>query len=334
MAYCTLTFMTSTSEPAVAATAYNQAREDAVSFPLADRALLIVSGPLRQKFLQGLLSNDVASRTSGHGCRAALMDAKGHLLAFLRVLVADDEVVLEVPAARRDEVERLLNHYRVAAPVRFAKSSEVVIGLGGPRVIERLRALDASTTDLAPESHLRVMLGGPSVRLVRAGDLPVAGYVLHVPEPLARETQDLLTSAGFGVLETPTLDALRIEEGRAWYGTDVTAQNLLHDTGLVSEYHSPTKGCYIGQENVARLEARGAHTNQRLRGFKLSEARPAGTVLRADGKEVGAFTTAAVSPRQGPIAMGYVHRSQMEPGTMLEADGARAEVAVLPMAPA
>jgi folate-binding protein YgfZ len=310
----------------------NTAEDDASFLPLESRALLVATGPQRQKFLHGLLSNDLQSRTPGQGTRAALMDARGHLLTFLRALVTEGEIVLELPRDRRDEIHRLLDHYRVAAPVRFAPSTDVVIGLVGPQVVARLRGHGADVADLAPESHAKIVLGGASVRLVRAGDVPRSGHVLHVPAESAAVAAKELEAAGFLRLSPEALDALRIEEGRAWYGPDVSTRNLLHETGLVGEYHSPSKGCYVGQEVIARLEARGANVNQKLRGLKLATARPPGTVLRSEGKDAGVLTTTAESVRLGPIAMGYVQRAHAEPGTVLDADGARAEVTALPMA--
>jgi tRNA-modifying protein YgfZ len=312
-----------------AAREYERARTGAALVDLPERALLVASGPQRLKFLHGLLSNDLVSRAAGQGCRAALMDAKGHLLTFLRAVVTDSQVLLEVPAARRDEIHRRLDHYRVAAPVRFAPSSDAVFGLLGPRVAETLGA----PPDLAAESHTEIAIGGTVARLVRAGDLPATGYVLYVPAESRDTVRAALLAQGVTALGREALDALRIEEGRAWYGPDVSAENLLHETGLVAEYHSPSKGCYVGQEVIARLEARGANVNRRLRGLRLSEPRPAGTALRAEGKEAGVLTSTGVSPRRGPIAMGYVHRSHLDLGTVLDADGARAEVVALPMTP-
>jgi len=111
----------------------------------------------------------------------------------------------------------------------------------------------------------------------------------------------------------------------------VTEANLLHEAGLVRLYHSPTKGCYVGQENVARLEARGGHVNKALRGLRLGAPAAAGDAITAEGAEVGRVTTAAVSPRLGPIAMGYVHRSRLEPGTAVEVGGVTASVTSLPL---
>ena len=127
------------------------------------------------------------------------------------------------------------------------------------------------------------------------------------------------------------LDVLRVEDGRPWYGPDITPENLLFETGLVAEYHVP-KGCYVGQEVVARLEARGGHVSRLLRGLRLGAPASPGAVVRVEGTDVGRVTTAAVSPRLGPIAMAYIHRRAFEPGTPVEVDGAPAVVNALPFA--
>jgi folate-binding protein YgfZ len=122
------------------------------------------------------------------------------------------------------------------------------------------------------------------------------------------------------------MDALRVEAFCPWYGTDVTEDNLLHETGLLEVLHSPSKGCYVGQEVIARLEGRGGNVNKALRRLKLSAPATAGALVSAAGKELGWLTTSAVSPRLGPIALGYVHRSHLEPGSEVEVDGRLATV--------
>jgi folate-binding protein YgfZ len=167
--------------------------------------------------------------------------------------------------------------------------------------------------------------------VARAGDLPRGGLVLHLAPDAGGDVRNALVAAGAQPLGRPALDALRIEAGRAWYGTDVTEENLLHETGLLREYHSPSKGCYVGQEVIARLEARGGNVNKMLRGLRLSAPAQAGAALTSAGQEVGRVTTAAVSPRLGPIAMAYVRRSHFAPGTVVELDGQPATVAALPL---
>jgi folate-binding protein YgfZ len=296
--------------------------------------VLAVSGPLRQKFLHNLLSNEVQGLRAGEGRLAALMDARGHLQAFLRVLAGADTVWLEAPAEGLPALEQTLVHYRVAAPVRFKKEDTAVFALLGPHGRDALARVGAEVPDLAAESHAAVRVGAADVRVVAASDVPSPALVLHVPAAAAAAVSEALTAAGAAAIGRNAFDVLRIEQGRPWYGVDVAEDNLLHETGLVRQYHSSTKGCYVGQEVIARLEARGGHVNKLLRGLRLGAPVAAGAAVRADDREVGRVTTAGVSPRLGPIALAYVHRSRFEPGTPVEVNGVPATVVAPPFEPA
>jgi len=311
-------------------TGYAAAREGSALVDLPDRGVLAVTGALRQKFLHGLLSNDVASLLPGQGRRAALMDAKGHLLAFMRALVGQTEVWLEVSGDRVALVEEKLAFYRVAAPVRFQRRPVEVLALVGPRARAVLAQTGCPVPDLQPDDHVAGAVAGQPVLVTRAGDMPAEGFVLHAESAAAAAAAAALEAAGAVPIGRATLDVLRIEDGRPWYGPDVTEDNILHETGLVADYHSPTKGCYVGQEVIARLDARGGNVNKMMRGLRLSATAEAGSKVTSEGKEVGRITTAGSSPRLGPVAMGYVHRSRFEPGTHVEVDGAPAAVVRLP----
>jgi len=311
---------------------YAAAREGAALVDLRDRGVLAVTGALRQKFLHGLLSNDVSGLLPGQGRRAALMEAKGHLLALVRVLVGQTEVWVEVSGDRRALVEEKLAFYRVATPVRFEARPVEVVGLLGPRAREVLAETGCAIPELDPEAHAAGAVAGHAVLIARAGDMPADGYVLHAESAAAAAAAAALQSAGAVPIGRETLDVLRVEDGRPWYGPDVTEDNLLHETGLVREYHSPAKGCYVGQEVIARLEARGGKVSRALRGLRLSAPAGAGSAVTSEGREVGRVTTAGRSPRLGPIAMAYVHRSRFDPGTRVEVNGAAATVFSLPFA--
>jgi folate-binding protein YgfZ len=183
--------------------------------------------------------------------------------------------------------------------------------------------------EVPPDGNVAATIG-VDVLLSRASDLPASAFVLHVPAESTDAVRDALLAAGASALDRETFDVLRIEDGRPLFGPDVTEENLLHETGLVGEYHA-NKGCYIGQEVVARLAARGGHVNKHLRGLRLTAPAVAGAVVTADGKNVGRVTTAAVSPRLGPIALAWIHRSQADPGTAVEVEGVPASVASLPL---
>jgi folate-binding protein YgfZ len=309
---------------------YDAARENAGSCRLEERGILAVSGPDRQKFLHGILSNDVAGRQPGSGCLAALMDVKGHIVALMRVLVANDVVLLEMPAERLERVQSILTHYRVAAPVRFVPRPGVVLGVVGPRAGSILAALGADLPAEPPESHTRTRIRDAEVLVARASDLPAKGFIIHAAPDLADGVLDALVAAGADLLDQPTLDVLRVEEGIPWYGSDVSEDNLLHETGLVALFHSTTKGCYLGQEVVARLEGRGGNVSRRLRGLRLEAPAAPGADVSAGGVGVGRVTTAGVSPRLGPVAMAYVHRAQANAGSSVLVGDSPAIVVELP----
>ena len=305
---------------------YAAAREAVALVDLPLRAVLEASGPPRLKFLQGMLSNDVAAQAPGQGCAAALLNAKGAVQALLRVLVETDVIVLETDLDRVFPVQQALEYHRVAAPVRFAARDTSVLAVLGPGALAVARGCGVEEAPAGPEAHAAASFGGQTVRLVRAGDLPGGGLVLHAAPGSAAAVWEALRAAGARPMGHDALDALRVEALRPWWGSDVTDENLLHETGLVAECHSPTKGCYVGQEVVARLEARGGHVNKALRGLRLSAPSAAGAAVSVEGREIGRVTTAALSPRLGPIALAYVHRAHFAPGTAVDIDGAPATV--------
>lgn len=309
---------------------YAAAREGAALADLSDRGVLEVSGPLRQKFLHNILSNDILNRQPGEGSLAAIMSAKGHLIALMRALVTEQAVLLEMNADRLKAVEEALLFYKVGAPVRFGAKPVTILGVVGPEARKALTGAGFDLPDLAPESHVTGAIGGRGVRAARAGDLPGLGFVIHAAAEDGPSVWEALAASGVRPIGRKALDALRVEAGRPWYGPDVTEDTLLHETGLLGEYHSFTKGCYVGQEIVARLEGRGGHVNKMIRGLKLGAPAQAGTPVLAEAKEVGWVTTAAGSPRLGPIALAYVHRSHFAPGTTVEVAGAPATVVAVP----
>ena len=309
---------------------YRAAREGAACLDLADRGVLAVAGPQRQSFLHNILSNEVKSLKPGEGRLAALMDVKGHLQVLCRVLVAEDSVLLEAPSARVPGLKAALVHYKVGTPVRFEERETHVVGLLGPEALPRLAALGVEAPPEAAESHVVSSTPRGEVRAVRATDLPGSGFVLHAAAEAAAALLDALVASGAPLLGHQALDALRVEAGRPWFGIDVDAENLLHETGLLAQYHSSSKGCYVGQEVVARLEGRGGNVNRKLRGLRLGAPATPGAPVVAEGRPVGHVTTAALSPRLGPIAMAYVHRSHSDPGTAVEVAGSPATVVELP----
>jgi folate-binding protein YgfZ len=292
---------------------------------LSTRGVLEAAGPVRVKFLQGMLTNDLAARSPGQGCRAALLSARGAVQALVRVLVDKDVVLLETDFDRVLPLQQGLEFYRVAAPVRFSPRAVAVLAVAGREAEAVLRRAGVEPPAEA-ESHVAGSLGGQPLRVARAGDLPEGGFVLHAPPAGARAAWDAVVAAGARPAGFDALDVLRVESVRPWWGDDVTEDNLLHETGLVPEIVSFHKGCYVGQEIVARLDARGGHVNKALRGLRLRQPVAPGAPVTVGGKSVGRVTTAGASPRLGPIALAYLHRDHFAPGTLVDADGRPATV--------
>lgn len=296
---------------------YDAARRGKAFLPLPERGVLEAKGPDRVKFLQAMLSNDVSGLGVGQARLSALLTVKGHVQALLRVVATPQALLLEMSRDLLGAVEATLNHYRVAAPVRFQALPLRVIGVLGPEADTTL-ALDPG-------------LAGRAMTKAAAQDLPAGGRVLYVSPEDEPVVEAALVASGASLLDRAALDALRVEEGRAWFGVDVTEESLLHETGMLLEFASMTKGCYLGQEVVARLEGRGANVSKALRGLRLASPVAAGTAVAADGAEVGRVTTAAVSPEFGPIALALLRRSHLEPEMAVDVGGIAGTVALLPL---
>ena len=304
---------------------YAALRHGAGLLDLPTRGVLEVAGPVRLKFLQGMLTNDVGGCAPAQGCRAALLSARGAVRALVRALVDKDVVLLETDFDRVAALQQGLEFYRVAAPVRFAPRPLAVLALAGREAEAVLRRAGVEPP-AEPESHAPASLGGQPVRVARAGDLPGAGFVLHATPEGACGVWDALARSGARPVGLDALDVRRVEALRPWWGDDVAEDNLLHETGLVPEIVSFHKGCYVGQEIVARLDARGGHVNKALRGLRPEAPLAPGAAVTVGGKSVGRVTTAGASPLLGPIALAYVHRDHFGAGTVVEAEGRPATV--------
>lgn len=308
-------------------------REDAGWCRLDRLALIRVAGPNRVKFLHNLLSNDIAGLAAGQSRRAALMNLKGQQVAWMRVSAEADALVCELPLAVRDVVVETFLHYKVGAPVRFEKLEAAVIGVLGARAAEKLDACGFTALPVDPDTFKTCPFREGSVRIHRTPELPAGGFSIHVEPSLLENVTEALRSRIGGALSIETLDTLRVEEGLPWHGIDVTEENLLHETGQLGLYHSPSKGCYLGQEVIARLEGRGGNVNKKFLGLRCASAVTAGAEILAEGKVIGRVTSVGISPGFGPIAMGYIHRSHAEPGTTVTVAGTSCVVSSLPFKP-
>ncbi len=305
-------------------------REGAAWTRLSRLGLIRVAGPQRVKFLHNLLSNDISGLTPGQSRLAALMNLKGQQVAWMRVMAESEALICQLPLEVRDTVVDTFLHYKVGAPVRFEKVDTAIFGLFGKRAPEALITLGLASIPTGIETFTTDSLSAHPVRVSRERDLPARGFTLHAGPAAVLALEEKLRATLGEPMAPSTLETLRVEEGIPWHGIDVKEENLLHETGQLKLYHSPSKGCYLGQEVVARLEGRGGNVNKHLVGLKCSRPVAKDADITADGKVVGRVTSAGVSPEFGAIAMGYVHRGHAEAGVTVHIDGASAEVTILP----
>lgn len=303
---------------------YRQLREECGLLERDDRALLRVSGPNAAEYLQGQLTNDVEALEPGEGQHSTLLDRKGRIQADLRVLrPLPEEVLLETEPESRAAAFRHLGMYSVGREVEIADVSDehTVLSLIGPRAVEI-----AGTAALPEDFCEPARVGG--VDCLAAGGRE--GVDLIAPRAEAARVLEALREAGAVPISAAAAEILRVEAGVPRFGAEIGPETMPAEAGIVERAVSFTKGCYIGQETVARLHYKG-RPNRHLRGLRLSAPAAPGASVRLGEKEVGRLGGAVVSPTLGPVGLAILRR-EAEPGAEVAVgeDGVTAEVIDLP----
>ncbi len=288
-------------------------------------ARLELSGEDRHRFLNGLVTCDVRELAEGEGVYGFFTGPKGHLLAEVVVRARADRLWLELPPGKDAEISEHLGKYLVSDRVEVVSlEATLPLTLLGPEAPDRLQDLTgAQELPGPPWRHAELELLGCEVLVSADGRWGVAAYTLWVPAAEASALVDqLLASGGTVPVGYQAADLLRLEEGIAWYGRDFGPANLPQETGIEGAIDYE-KGCYLGQEVVARLHFRG-QVSRMLRplGFESDEPPPPGTPLIYEGREAGRVTSAVRSPAKGRVVgIGLLQRRAMEPGTRLQVEG-------------
>jgi len=294
---------------------------------------LEVLGADRQRFLNAYLTCDVKGLAPGGGAYGFFTDKQGRIQADAVVLALEDRLRLELPQGRAPVVAEQLRKYVIADRVEVMPAKELLpLTLAGPGAEELLAAAGAPALPEAVWSHARATVFGTEVTLVRQGRLGVPAFTLWTSSSLAPELAAAFAARGAVTASFDALEAVRVEAGIPRFGADFGPDNFPQETGI-DEAVSYTKGCYLGQEVVARIHYRGGVQRQ-LVGLDFGgDAPPArGAALRHDGRAAGAVGSALVSPALGrPIGLAIVHKRAAEPGTALEVEaGGSAAVRALP----
>ena len=284
----------------------------------SERSKLALTGAQAKELLSGQVTNDIEALSPGGGCYAALLTNKGKMVADLRVLDTADELWLDTERVGLQALFDTLRRGAVGWDAQLHKRTleQALLSLVGPH------AAQAAGAELGPEhANRHAQLGGADVLLV-ATDVGIDVVCAAGDAGRVRGALD--------VAEVPEAasEVLRVESGRPRYGLDLDDATIPQEAGLNERAVSFTKGCYVGQETVARLHYRGK-PNRHLRGLRLSAPVPSGTPLLLGEREVGRVGSSVVSPRFGPIALAIVRR-EAAVGDELVAGSAVAVVSELP----
>lgn len=287
-------------------------------------------GADRHRFLNAYVTCDVKALSPGQGAYGFFTNPQGRILSDMVVLAHEDRLWLEVAPGRERMLADHLKKYILADRVEVRTLDDMVpLTLIGPRAGEALASAERPSGDW---QHARVMVRGTEVTLVRSGRLGAEAYTLWVSASIASHLAgDLLENPEVKPAGLEAWDILRTEAGIPRFGMDFGEENFPQETGA-EEAVSYTKGCYLGQEVVARIHYRGG-VQKILRGLVFdSGAIPAhGTPLLFEGREAGLVGTALGSLGLGhPIGLAILHRRAAEPGTQLDFEGGRAEVREVP----
>jgi aminomethyltransferase len=316
---------------------YRAAREGVALFDRSSLGKVTVTGRDRLAFLQGMLTSDIKALQPGQGVPAAFLDAHGKVKALLVVYAAADRVLIELPADMTEKTLETLDHFLISEKAYFEAADDAfaILSLQGPSARALLEGLSGGAIDLAPYAHAEVAVAGVPVRVINRAEGPAPGFHCWVATGQAEAVRGAFVGAGAVPAGPEVLDVLRVEAGQPWYPRDVDDSVILPETRLESLV-SYTKGCYIGQETVARVKYRG-HVNRALTGLVIDGDRvpEAGARVTAEGKDIGRVSSAVRSIALArPIALGYVRREHFEPGsavTVADAAGEQpARVVALP----
>jgi folate-binding protein YgfZ len=302
---------------------YGAIREGAAIGAISPRLQIAVAGNDRASFLQGLLTNDIQALPPGSGCYAAWLTPQGRMLTDMHVLQSDGMILLDVPVSTAAATVERLEQFLFSEDVRIGSLADALTGVWvhGPRAAATLEAtLEGARAlgDWAAYQHTQLDFEGGAVSVVRIDQLGVPGYCVYLERPREPQLLSALQAAGARAVNQDAIEAARIEAGYPVFGVDMTETTIPLEAGIESRAISLTKGCYVGQEIIIRVLHRGGgRVAKKLVGLKIDGLVGRAVPLRlfSGDREIGEITSVAQSPRSGTVALGYVHRDFVAPGT-------------------
>ncbi len=321
-------------ETTASPTEYRALLESAALLEESDRCVIRIEGDRAEEMLHGLLTNRVKGMQAQGAVYAFMLTPKGRLVAALRLLRLNGGYWLDLPALCQEAVLAHLRKYLPPIFATFEPTDVRRIGVVGPLAASALDAWagERISLELAALEARPLERGDGAKILIRREDVEGAGYDVYVAgdavQSVLAALEEAIATVGGGVIGRETWAVFRVEHGIPVWGTDFDQDNLAQELGQDERAISFDKGCYTGQEVVARIHFRG-HVNRILRGFRLPRPAEARQPLYEGERERGVITSPAVSPRFGPIALGYA-RFEIPPGAWLSLEpGGQTEVQVV-----
>ena len=297
-------------EQAIVGQQYKALRHGGGFFALLGWSSVTLTGRDRHSFLQSFCTNDVKRLTPGDSCEAFILNVKGKIVGHGLITCRGEELVFIGAPGQSERLIEHLDRYIIREDVQLRDSTN-----------ERSFLVSAATVDITAVSFAWNLIGNTAARVFEYSPAEMANLFRIIYE------------RGIQVVGSPAFDAARIENGFPIVGVDFNEHNLPQEVGRDGAAISFTKGCYLGQETVARIDALG-HVNQRLAGVRFagSDDIEPGTELLHTGANAGRVTSAAYSPHLGStVALAMVRREANAIGTRLNSPAGECEVVELPL---
>ena len=305
---------------------YHVLRHGALLVDRSHRGRAMLEGEKARETLTGLVTNDVLSLEAGQGQYAAALTPKGKVIADVRIAaLATDRLLVDVPVRAAEGWWAMLKKFVNPRLTQWRDVTAVYrhLTIAGPearQVLTQVTGVSAEALDtFLPYAVRAGTIGGAEIFLSRSPEIGIDTWDIWIATDAAEMARAKILQAGAYPGGIIAWEIVRVEHGRPEWGLDIDDDTIAQEANL-DDWHalSYTKGCYTGQETVARVHFRG-HVNRQLRGmrFDFSEPLPRGAQLfDSEGKLLGDVRSTVVSPRLGPIALGMVRR-EVSVGTVL-----------------
>jgi folate-binding protein YgfZ len=302
---------------------------------LGEAGYVEMAGRQRGEFLNRLATNSVDKIVPGQGKEAFLADANGRIIEHILVFAEDERLIVRTVRGRGDSLAKYLDYYLIREDVQLAERStqwrDIIVA--GPDADDLLAEVAAIEMPKGRLEHIAIPWWGKTVAFRRLTDAHYGMFILTAEFDLLPDLWRTLRNAGAEACGLAAWDAVRIEEGWPHYGLDITQKNVPQEVGRDQQAICFDKGCYIGQETVAKIDARDG-LQQVLCGVVIqSQSEPAAnSAMTCDGQNVGRITSSRWSPgRAAVVALAYLSRDFHTPGTKLQSASGSALVLQLPM---